>query len=96
MKKVTLKTYLLALGFSLLFGHFAQAATVKTPCNLTLLVKKIDAKTAYLSTGDTVSKSMRAKLEPVCTLKVELMSSSMIKEMKIKKLKKQLEKLSTK
>lgn len=62
-------------------------------CTLTVFKKKVDAKTAYLASGEKLSGRMIKKLSTACTIKSELMSADQVKRMKIADLKKKLAKL---
>ena len=60
-------------------------------CNLTLFKKKASSKTYYTLKGETISQKIIKKLD--CNVTTKYFSASQLRAMKIKRLKKQLNKL---
>ena len=62
-------------------------------CTIDLGIKKQGAKTYYLKSGQTISKSIIKRLQSECKFNVRLLTKLEIKRVKITTLKKRLAKL---
>lgn len=85
------KTIVIAIHL-LLLTAVIDTANANT-CNIKLLLKKKDAKTYYLISGEKISKKVFEKLSGICSTSTEVMSSKQLKEIKIKELEEKLNKL---
>ena len=96
----TTKNTLIFIGLNIIpiivLCLFLSSKGHASTCNLTMLKKKITSKTRYLTTGETVSKSMYTKLVSVCNINTKLMSSKEVRDLKFARLNKQLNKLGVK
>jgi hypothetical protein len=84
-----MKTIILATITTILLTTTVQASTT---CNMSLYTKKAGAKTMYTIKGDRFSKKNVVKLSKICDVKVELMSASLLKSIKIASLRAKLNK----
>jgi len=80
----------------LLLISIITSTCVSASCNITLYKKKFNSKTYYTLQGESISKKVIAKLAPSCKFSMKLMTEAQKREMKIKRLKSQLNKLGVK
>ena len=71
----------------------STTSALASKCELTVGVKKADAKTAYLGDGVVVSKKIQDALGVQCKLIKRVMSKSEVTKMNLLKAKKRYEKL---